>query len=537
MQLKLVEAVKPISRVEGHINRYIIPALERIGYEFQLGRTLKEKFINTYQGTYTNKEGLEAPFTLELNTASPKIDEKFHDLFASMTIADEKADIGSFNSKDPKTFTTLISYSMPNIDQLVREYNNVYEEPETTDEDVSSKRAAQADMMRASILNQPKEVAPTEVKQAKVVQEKPKTKPSPEIIKIGKKIEEILASFGITVKYEDVTVGPAITQYEFSLKSGTKISEVTSLHKEICMGLAVNKVSIGPVEGKTTVGVQVPNTEVKNVSLDEVLEDNEDSGVSVALGKDLNGNAISGDILKMQHVLIGGTTGSGKSSCINGMICSLIQKYSPDQVKLILIDPKKVELSAYSSVPHLLMPIVTDPKKADSVLSDMVKEMDNRYDIFKDYKVKNIEGYNNLVLAYSKNHPNEVELMPYIVIIIDELADLMMTAGKSVESSIQRITQLARAAGIHLIVATQRPSADIVTGVIKSNIASRISFATSSNTDSRVILDQPGAEKLLGKGDMLFKPSGESNPKRIQGVYVSDDEVASIVDKVNEKYK
>ena len=229
-------------------------------------------------------------------------------------------------------------------------------------------------------------------------------------------------------------------------------------------------------------------------------------------------------------------SGSGKSACINSMICSLIQTYSPDQVKLVLTDPKRVELSSYSSVPHLLMPIVTDPQKAADTLDEMVKLMDKRYSDFERVKVKNIESYNNLVNKYNEAG-NSAKLMPYIIVIIDELADLMQTAGKQVESSIQRLTQLARAAGIHLIVATQRPSVDVVTGVIKSNINSRIAFATPSNVDSRTILDQGGAEKLLGKGDMLYKPIGSTNAKRVQGAFVSDDEVDKIVKAVNNKYK
>ena len=359
---------------------------------------------------------------------------------------------------------------------------------------------------------------------------------SPELKEVGEKIVKILKNYNIDVSLVNAKVGPRITQYEFELAPGTKINEITNLNKEIAMGLAVKQIAITPVEGSTTLGIQVPNKEDSSVSLNDVMEKSDKSGVSMALGKDTNGNAVSADILKLQHILIGGTTGSGKSACINSMICSLIQTYSPDQVKLILIDPKKVELSAYKSIPHLLMPIVTDPQKAADTLDELTKTMDKRYSDFEKVGVKNIESYNNLVNKYN-NSGKSAKLMPYIIVIIDELADLMMTAGKQVEGSIQRLTQLARAAGIHLIVATQRPSVDVVTGVIKSNINSRIAFATPSSVDSRTILDQGGAEKLLGKGDMLYKPLGSSNATRIQGAFVSDDEIDNIVKSVNNKYK
>ena len=359
---------------------------------------------------------------------------------------------------------------------------------------------------------------------------------SPELKEVGEKIVKILKNYNIDVSLVNAKVGPRITQYEFELAPGTKINEITNLNKEIAMGLAVKQIAITPVEGSTTLGIQVPNKDDSSVSLNDVMENSDKSGVSMALGKDTNGNAVSADILKLQHILIGGTTGSGKSACINSMICSLIQTYSPDQVKLILIDPKKVELSAYKSIPHLLMPIVTDPQKAADTLDELTKTMDKRYSDFEKVGVKNIESYNNLVNKYNKSGKS-AKLMPYIIVIIDELADLMMTAGKQVEGSIQRLTQLARAAGIHLIVATQRPSVDVVTGVIKSNINSRIAFATPSSVDSRTILDQGGAEKLLGKGDMLYKPLGSSNATRIQGAFVSDDEIDNIVKSVNNKYK
>ena len=360
---------------------------------------------------------------------------------------------------------------------------------------------------------------------------------TPDLKAVGELIQSTLSNYGVKVSYVGGLVGPSITQYEFTLGSGVRINDVSNLSKEIAMTLGVTSVYVTPITGKNSIGIQVPNAEISAVSLDDVLEDMDKSGLAVALGKDTNGTAQSADILKLQHVLIGGTTGSGKSSAINSMICSLIQQYSPDDVKLVLIDPKQVELSSYKNVPHLLRPIITDAKEADSALKDLTEEMDERYTIFNRTGVKDIKGYNSLVDNYNKSHENKLPHMPYIVCVIDELADLMSVAGKSVETSIQRITQKARAAGIHMIVATQRPSTDVVTGTIKSNLPSRIAFSTASNTDSRTILDQGGAEKLLGKGDMLYKPVGATSPTRIQGAFVPEEQVDAIVKNVINKYK
>lgn len=360
---------------------------------------------------------------------------------------------------------------------------------------------------------------------------------TPDLKAVGELIESTLSNYGVKVSYVGGLVGPSITQYEFTLGSGVRINDVSNLSKEIAMTLGVTSVYVTPITGKNSIGIQVPNAEISAVSLDDVLEDMDKSGLAVALGKDTNGTAQSADILKLQHVLIGGTTGSGKSSAINSMLCSLIQQYSPDDVKLVLIDPKQVELSSYKNVPHLLRPIITDAKEADDALKDLTEEMDERYSVFNRTGVKDIKGYNSLVDNYNKSHENKLPHMPYIVCVIDELADLMSVAGKSVESSIQRITQKARAAGIHMIVATQRPSTDVVTGTIKSNLPSRIAFSTASGVDSRTILDQQGAEKLLGKGDMLYKPVGASSPTRIQGAYVPEEQVDAIVKNVVNKYK
>lgn len=329
-----------------------------------------------------------------------------------------------------------------------------------------------------------------------------------------------LADYDIQAEFVTAHQGPTVTQFELSLKSGTKLNQVTNLNKEISLALSAKNVRIeAPIPGKSTIGIEIPNQSVGIVNLADILNNTEPTGLSIALGVDTEGKAHQADILKMQHVLVAGSTGSGKSAFINSAITSILMNYKPNEVKLILIDPKRVELNQYAGIPHLLLPIVNDPKEASDVLNKLVGEMERRYNVLSESKVKNIEEYNK----------HASKKMPYIVCIIDELADLMQVAGKEVEGSIQRITQLARAAGIHLVVATQRPSVDVVTGTIKSNIPSRISFAMASGTDSRTILDQNGAEKLLGKGDMLYKPVGASNAKRLQGAFVTEEEVERIV--------
>lgn len=343
-------------------------------------------------------------------------------------------------------------------------------------------------------------------------------------------LEKVLLDFEIPGKIKECHIGPSVTQYELELQAGTKVNKLLSIQKEIALNLAAKEVRIqAPIPGKTTIGIELPNKVNSAVSFREVLsklpEPNEKSILAVGLGKDIMGTVKWAEINTTPHLLIAGATGSGKSVCINCIIASILMRAKPDQVKLVMVDPKKVELSMYNGVPHLLTPVVTDPKKASIALKNIVVEMERRYQIFEDTKCKNIMAYN----TYCESHEDH-QKMPYIVFIIDELADLMLVAAKEVEDSIMRITQMARAAGIHLIVATQRPSTDVITGVVKANIPSRISFAVSSSIDSRTILDQTGAEKLLGKGDMLFRPMGENVPIRIQGAYVSDEELQKIVD-------
>ena len=350
-------------------------------------------------------------------------------------------------------------------------------------------------------------------------------------------LESVFHDFGIEGKVVAANVGPSVTQYELELKSGTKVSKVLSIHREIALALAAKDVRIqAPIPGKKTVGVEIPNKSISMVSVREILEaipkSMENSKLAVTLGRNIMGMPIYCEINKTPHLLVAGATGSGKSVCINSIIISILMRAKPDEVKLVLVDPKKVELSMYNGVPHLLAPVVTDPKKANIALKKIVVEMERRYDLFSDSGTKNIASYNSMIDKKNEKLPDDQKIkhLPYIVVIIDELADLMLVAAKEVEDSIMRITQMARAAGIHLIVATQRPSTDVITGVVKANIPSRISFAVSSSIDSRTILDMSGAEKLLGKGDMLFLPMGENVPIRVQGTFISEEEIKAVVD-------
>ncbi len=350
-----------------------------------------------------------------------------------------------------------------------------------------------------------------------------------------KLLEQVLNDFDIYGKVVEAHVGPTVTQYELEIKSGTKVSKILSLNKEIALALAAKDVRIqAPIPGKSTIGIDIPNKVTTPVSLREVLaavpKEKSDSKLLAILGKDIMGNPRWMEVNKTPHLLIAGATGSGKSVCVNSVITSILMRAKPDEVKLVMVDPKKVELSMYNGAPHLLAPVVTDPKKASIALKKIVEEMEKRYDMFSDSGTKNIEGYNKKIQAKIDAGETGLKKLPYIVVLIDELADLMLVAAKEVEDSIMRITQMARAAGIHLIVATQRPSTDVITGVVKANIPSRISFAVSSSIDSRTILDMTGAEKLIGKGDMLFLPMGEGTPTRIQGSFVSEEEVQKVVD-------
>ncbi len=355
-------------------------------------------------------------------------------------------------------------------------------------------------------------------------------------------LEEVLEEFGIIGKVVAVTVGPACTQYELQLKAGTRLSKLTSINKEISLALAKKDVRIqAPIPGKSTCGIEIANDTPTTVFIREIMEklpkDKQDKKLLVALGKDIKGEVKFCEINKTPHLLVAGATGSGKSVCINCILASILMRTKPNEVKLLLVDPKKVELSMYNGIPHLLTPVVTDPRKASAALQKIVSEMERRYNVFEENHVKNIDTYNEMIDKKNKDIPGDGKLpkMPYIVVIVDELADLMMVASKEVEDSIMRITQMARAAGIHLIIATQRPSTDVITGVIKANIPSRISFAVSSGIDSRTILDMQGAEKLLGRGDMLYLPQGENSPTRIQGAWITEEEITKLVKFVSEQ--
>ena len=345
------------------------------------------------------------------------------------------------------------------------------------------------------------------------------------------RIVETLNSFGVGTKIVDICKSPSVTRFELQPNPGVKISKITALADDIAMNLAASGVRIeAPIPNKNAVGIEVPNSEKTMVSLREIVDSSEykaaKSKLTVALGRDIQGTPTCADLAKMPHLLVAGTTGSGKSVCLNAMIVSLLYNATPDEVKLIMIDPKKVEFTVYRSIPHLLVPVVSNPRKAAGALSWAVAEMDKRYALFAEKGVRNLQGYNTYAL--SENLPK----MPQIVIIIDELSDLMMAASNEVEDSICRLAQKARAAGMHLIVATQRPSVDVITGLIKANIPSRIAFAVKSQIDSRTIIDTQGAEKLLGNGDMLYCPVGLSKPVRVQGSYLSDEEIERVISHV-----
>lgn len=349
----------------------------------------------------------------------------------------------------------------------------------------------------------------------------------------AKILERTLESFGVRVKVVDAQTGPTVTRFELQPESGVKVSKIVALADDLALNLAASDVRIeAPIPGKAAVGIEVPNKVIAPVYLRDVLEDEHfkraSSPLTIALGKDITGNPVAADLMKMPHLLIAGSTGSGKSVCINTLTASILFHARPEEVKFVMIDPKVVELSTFNGIPHLLMPVITEAKKASLALKNMVKEMARRYELFAGESVRDIRGYND-----KKNINNvEEELLPYIVVIIDELADLMMVAAADVEDSIARLAQMSRAAGIHLIIATQRPSVDVITGIIKANITSRIAFAVSSQVDSRTILDIGGAEKLLGRGDMLFHPSGVSKPFRVQGAFINERELNALLEHI-----
>lgn len=353
-----------------------------------------------------------------------------------------------------------------------------------------------------------------------------------------RKLEATFKSFNVDAKVTKANLGPAVTKYEIQPAIGVKVSKIVGLADDIALSLAAKDIRIeAPIPGKSFIGIEVPNQDVSLVSFRDSFEHQLQSGkvLEVPLGKDISGNIRSADLTKMPHLLVAGSTGSGKSVAINGIIVSILMKAKPNEVKLMMIDPKKVELSIYNGIPHLLTPVVTNPRKAAQALQKVVQEMERRYELFAASGQRNIDGYNDFVHEENLNEGTAHPTLPYIVVIVDELADLMMVASKEVEAAITRLAQMARAAGIHMILATQRPSVDVITGIIKANVPSRIAFAVSSGTDSRTIIDQNGAEKLLGRGDMLYLPMGESKPIRVQGAFITDDEVEHVVSFVKDQ--
>lgn len=349
-----------------------------------------------------------------------------------------------------------------------------------------------------------------------------------------KKLEETFKSFGVDAKVTKANLGPAVTKYEIQPAVGVKVSRIVSLSDDIALALAAKDIRMeAPIPGKPFIGIEVPNSEVSLVAFRNVIEGqvkNTGKLLEVPLGRDISGNVAMADLTKMPHLLVAGSTGSGKSVCINGIITSILMRAKPNEVKLMMIDPKMVELNVYNGIPHLLTPVVTNPKKAAQALQKVVSEMEQRYELFAASSQRNITGYNQFILEKNLENGEEQPTLPFIVVVVDELADLMMVASNEVEDAIIRLAQMARAAGIHMILATQRPSVDVITGIIKANVPSRIAFAVSSGTDSRTIIDSSGAEKLLGKGDMLYLPMGENKPVRVQGAYISDGEVERIVE-------
>ncbi|MSE08012.1 cell division protein FtsK, partial [Lactobacillus salivarius] len=360
-----------------------------------------------------------------------------------------------------------------------------------------------------------------------------------EIQRNKKILKETFKSFGVDVELKNTILGPSVTKYELHPAIGVKVSKIVNLADDLALALAAKDIRIeAPIPGKSLIGIEVPNKKVATISFKDIISSQKkDSSkpLEVPIGRDVSGSLITADLAKMPHLLIAGSTGSGKSVAINGIITSLLMNCPPDEVKLMLVDPKKVELGVYNGIPHLLTPVVTDPKKASRALHKLVSEMERRYELFANTGQRNISGYNAMIQRQNHDNNSKEPLMPYIVAIVDELSDLMMVASNEVEDAIIRLAQMARAAGIHMILATQRPSVDVITGLIKANVPSRMAFAVSSGTDSRTIIDQSGAEKLLGRGDMLFLPMGMNKPVRVQGAFISDSDVENVVNFVREQ--
>ncbi len=421
---------------------------------------------------------------------------------------------------EPEIILPQADFDYPEEGNYLEEvYPEEDDEDEEVEVDFSAKKALEYKLPNLQLFapDKPKDQS----KEKKIVREN---------IKI---LEETFASFGIKVTVERAEIGPSVTKYEVKPAVGVRVNRISNLADDLALALAAKDVRIeAPIPGKSLVGIEVPNSEIATVSFRELWEQSQtkpENLLEIPLGKAVNGTARSFDLAKMPHLLVAGSTGSGKSVAVNGIIASILMKARPDQVKFMMVDPKMVELSVYNDIPHLLIPVVTNPRKASKALQKVVDEMENRYELFAKVGVRNIAGFNSKVEEFNAQSEYKQVPLPLIVVIVDELADLMMVASKEVEDAIIRLGQKARAAGIHMILATQRPSVDVISGLIKANVPSRVAFAVSSGTDSRTILDENGAEKLLGRGDMLFKPIDENHPVRLQGSFISDDDVERIV--------
>lgn len=499
-------------------------------------KAVSEQATNAYQEKIesekdSDKAGLKVikGFNVDIPVDEPTQKVKRHNLQDK-----QKKLVDSYYDGEENSENSIIEDDTQDVDSAIMAARNEAEE-RNTPEKISVDFEKETDEMTESISENAEKASiykypPTNllsemsIKNSKTV--------AAELEGTAERLVETLKSFGVETRVVDISRGPTVTRYELQPRAGVKISKITSLADDIALNLATAGVRIeAPIPNKAAVGIEVPNKASAVVGVREIIESatfsSSKSKLTVAMGKDIGGNVMIADIAKMPHGLIAGATGSGKSVCINSFIISLLFKASPDEVKLLMIDPKVVELGIYNGIPHLLVPVVTEPRKAAGALGWAVNEMEKRYQMFADRGVRDIEGYNKFVDTL-EDEP-DIKKLPRIVIIIDELADLMMTAPKEVEDSINRIAAKARAAGIHLLIATQRPSVNVVTGVIKANIPTRIAFAVSSHIDSSTILDSAGAEKLLGRGDMLFSPVGSAKPKRIQGCFVSDEEVERVV--------
>ena len=420
---------------------------------------------------------------------------------------------------EPEIILPQADFDYPEEDHYPMEEDFPEDDDEDVEVDFSAKKALEYKLPSLQLFapDKPKDQS----KEKKIVREN---------IKI---LEETFASFGIKVTVERAEIGPSVTKYEVKPAVGVRVNRISNLADDLALALAAKDVRIeAPIPGKSLVGIEVPNSEIATVSFRELWEQSQtkpENLLEIPLGKAVNGTARCFDLAKMPHLLVAGSTGSGKSVAVNGIIASILMKARPDQVKFMMVDPKMVELSVYNDIPHLLIPVVTNPRKASKALQKVVDEMENRYELFAKVGVRNIAGFNAKVEEFNAQSEYKQVPLPLIVVIVDELADLMMVASKEVEDAIIRLGQKARAAGIHMILATQRPSVDVISGLIKANVPSRVAFAVSSGTDSRTILDENGAEKLLGRGDMLFKPIDENHPVRLQGSFISDDDVERIV--------